>query len=426
MSKLFSAVGGLDIYLVGGGVRDQLMGLGAKDFDFVVVGSTPDTMLGLGFKQVGADFPVFLHPESGDEYALARTERKSGKGYHGFTVQASPDVTLVEDLGRRDLTINSIAMAADGQLVDPYGGVQDIQRKVLKHVSASAFVEDPVRVMRLARFAARYTDFTVDPETMDLARAVVASGEMSHLVAERVWAELAKGLMESKPSRMFDVLRQCGALAVLIPELNKLWGVIQKPEHHPEVDAGIHTMMAVDYAAKRGFDLDVRFAVLVHDLGKGITPVEMLPAHISHDVNGVPLVTDVALRLKVPSAMREMAEIVCAEHINIHGCKQRRMSSVVKLLMRLDAFRRPDRLVKMLQACESDARGRLGLEDREYTQPQYLLTALAAARSVNVAAVVSKCSKREFLQDQILNARTGAVRAALSAFSVDQATSVDC
>lgn len=396
-------------YLVGGAVRDILMGRTAQDQDWVVVGSTPEEMLARGFLPVGKDFPVFLHPETREEYALARTERKSGRGYRGFVVCADPTVSLEEDLGRRDLTINAIAVDDTDHLVDPFDGQGDIEHKVLRHVRAHTFVEDPVRVLRLARFAARYVDFQVAPETLKLCQAMVAQGELDHLVAERVWQELAKGLMEPKPSRMFDVLRACGALRVLLPELNCLWGVPQPAAHHPEIDTGVHVMMALDLAAQAGASLEVRFAVLTHDLGKGVTPDELLPAHHGHEAAGVPLVQAVAQRLRAPRSCEDLAVLVAREHTHVHRCKSMRNGSVISLLERLDAFRRPARLAQVVQACEVDARGRLGLHDRVYAEGQWLLKAFERAKAVDIASVVAQNKDKRFLPEQIHAARTHAL-----------------
>ena len=396
-------------YLVGGAVRDILMGRAAQDQDWVVVGSTPEQMLELGFLPVGKDFPVFLHPETREEYALARTERKNGRGYRGFVVCADPSVTLDEDLGRRDLTINAMAVDDTDHMVDPFDGQSDIENKVLRHVRAHTFVEDPVRVLRLARFAARYVDFQVAPETLQLCQAMVAGGELDHLVAERVWQELAKGLMEPKPSRMFEVLRECGALRVLLPELDALWGVPQPAAHHPEVDTGVHVMMALDLAAQEGASLEVRFAVLTHDLGKGLTPADVLPAHHGHEAAGVPLVQAVAQRLRVPRHCEDLAVLVAREHTHVHRCKSMRNGSVISLLERLDAFRRPARLEQVVQACGFDARGRLGLHDRVYAEGQWLLTAFERAKSVDIAPVVAQNKDKRFLHEQIHAARTQAL-----------------
>lgn len=401
-------------YLVGGAVRDLMMGIQPKDHDYVVVGSTPEQMIASGFRQVGADFPVFLHPETNEEYALARTERKSGRGYRGFVVHASPDVTLEEDLGRRDLTINAMASDEGDHLCDPYGGYDDVRAKVLRHVRAEAFVEDPVRVLRLARFAARYTDFSVAPETLALCQQMVADGELDHLVAERVWQEVAKGLMERKPSRMFEVLRECGALAVLMPELDRLAGVPQPAAHHPEVDTFVHVMMVVDLAAAREESLEVRFAALMHDLGKGITPPELWPAHHDHDEAGVPLVEAFCARLKVPSACRDLAVAMAREHTRIHRTTELKPTSMIHLFKRVDAFRRPERLEGLLRACECDARGRLGFADRAYPQSNILRVAFQAALSINAGEIAKVCKDPKHIPERIHGERTRKVKAALS------------
>lgn len=401
-------------YIVGGAVRDMMMGLEPADRDYVVVSSTPDAMLQLGFRQVGADFPVFLHPETNEEYALARTERKTGSGYKGFTVHASPDVTLEEDLGRRDLTINAMAQSDDGAVVDPYGGQVDLANKTLRHVRPEAFVEDPVRVLRLARFAARYTDFTVAPETLALCQEMVAAGELNHLVAERVWQEVAKGLLERKPSCMFEFLRSCGALAVILPELNRLAGVPQPEAHHPEIDTFVHVMMVVDLAAERGEVLEVRYAALLHDLGKGLTPPELWPAHHDHDEAGIELVEALSQRLRVPSDCRELAVAMCREHTRVHRAMELTATSVVHLLRRVDAFRRPERFEQLLLACECDARGRLGFKDRKYPQSDVLRTAFKATLTVNAGVVAKSCKRPEHIPERIHGERTRAVKAALA------------
>ena len=387
----------MQIYMVGGAVRDKLLGRPVNDHDWVVVGATPEQMLAQGYLPVGRDFPVFLHPETREEYALARTERKSGRGYRGFVVQSSPDVTLEEDLSRRDLTINAIAASADGisaeTLFDPYGGAHDIAARVLRHVT-DAFREDPVRILRVARFAARFTDFTVAPETMQLMREMVAHGEADHLVPERVWQELARGLMEEKPSRMFEVLRECGALAVLLPEVARLWGVPQRAEYHPEVDTGVHLMMVLDMAARLSAPLTVRFACLAHDLGKGTTPADVLPRHIDHETRSAELLKDVAERLRVPVDCREMADVVAREHGHIHRSQDLSAAALVRLLERCDAIRKPERFAEILLACECDARGRLGFEESAYPQRPRLLAVLAAVQSVVTREIAAQASAR--------------------------------
>jgi tRNA nucleotidyltransferase (CCA-adding enzyme) len=396
-------------YCVGGAVRDELLGFTVKDKDFVVVGSTPQAMLDAGYKPVGKDFPVFLHPKTHDEYALARTERKTAKGYKGFLVYASPEVTLEEDLARRDLTINAIAKDAGGKLIDPFNGLADIKSKTLRHVS-DAFAEDPVRILRAARFAARFTEFTVAPETLDLMRQMVQSGEVDALVQERVWQELSKGLMEQKPSRMFDVLRSCGALHKILPELDKLWGVPQPPQHHPEIDTGVHVMMVIDYAAKQNFNLPVRFAALMHDLGKGTTPVDILPRHIGHEARSVQLVKDVCKRLRVPNDCKALAQIVAKFHGKLHQVSHMRPSTVVEFLTELDAFRQPERFKDFLKACECDSRGRTGLENCELPETEFILTALQAASSIEAGAIAKQHTEPEKIKKAVFEARLQAVK----------------
>ena len=417
----------MKIFVVGGAVRDALMGLPVNDRDWVVVGSTPEAMAAQGYEPVGKDFPVFLHPDSREEYALARTERKTARGYKGFAVQAAPDVTLEEDLARRDLTINAMAVPQTlahaataqwtGQIVDPYEGQHDLQTKVLRHVT-EAFAEDPVRILRLARFAARFADFRVADETMALMRQMVQDGEVDHLVPERVWQELARGLMTPKPSRMFEVLRECGALQVLLPELNRLWGVPQRPEYHPEIDTGVHVMMVLDQSARLQTPLAVRWAALMHDLGKGTTPADVLPRHIGHETRSAKLAQKVAERLRVPNDCRELADVVAREHGNIHRSGELHAAAVMRLLSRCDAIRQPERFAGVLQACEADARGRLGLEDQDYPQAERLALALKAALGVATGEIAAQAA-REGLQgaeigQRIEAARVTAVNAMLS------------
>ena len=386
----------MQIYMVGGAVRDRLLGRPVNDHDWVVVGATPEQMLELGYLPVGRDFPVFLHPETREEYALARTERKSGRGYRGFVVQSSPDVTLEEDLSRRDLTINAIATAADASgaagLFDPYGGARDIEARVLRHVT-DAFHDDPVRILRVARFAARFTDFSVAPETMALMRSMVAHGEADHLVAERVWQELARGLMEEKPSRMFEVLRECGALKVVLPEVDRLWGVPQRAEYHPEVDTGVHLMMVLDMAARLQAPLTVRFACLTHDLGKGTTPQDALPRHIGHEQRSARLLKGLCERLRVPTECRETADVVAREHGNIHRSGDLGAAALVRLIERCDAIRKPARFDEILLACECDARGRLGFEESPYAPRQRLAAALTAVQSVATSVIAAHAAE---------------------------------
>lgn len=429
----------MQIYLVGGAVRDALLGLPVKDRDWVVVGATPEQMRAEGFSPVGKDFPVFLHPRTHEEFALARTERKTGPGYHGFAVHAAPDVTLEEDLSRRDITINAIAYPAsfirdrdhiyinplpspdtwsnDTALVDPHGGRADLAARVLRHVSP-AFREDPVRILRLARFAARFADFTVAPDTMALMREMVDSGEVDHLVAERVWQELAKGLMEAKPSRMFDVLRECGALKRLLPELNRLWGVSQRADYHPEVDTGVHVMLVLDMSARLQAPLAVRFACLGHDLGKGNTPVNILPRHLGHEGRSAQLIKNLCRRLRVPVDCRDLAEVVAREHSNIHRSMDLNASALMRLLERCDAMRKPERFAQVLLACECDARGRLGFADTPYPQRSHLLNTLSFAKRVateNIALLAqSTGAKGQQIGEKIHQARVAAIEASLN------------
>lgn len=380
-------------YIVGGAVRDQLLGVPVNDHDWVVVGSTPEEMIRGGFLPVGRDFPVFLHPQTKEEYALARTERKTAPGYHGFSFHADPSVTLEQDLARRDLTINAMALDSAGQLVDPFGGERDLRSKTLRHVSP-AFAEDPVRILRLARFAARFGDFHVAPETLELMRRMVEAGEVDALVPERVWQELSRGLMEAHPAKMFEVLRECGALARLLPEVDRLWGVPQPEQHHPEVDTGVHLMMVLEMSARLNAPLTVRFACLGHDLGKGTTPAELLPRHIAHEQRSVELVRRVCERWKVPADCRELAEVVAREHGNVHRSGDLDASAVMRLIERCDGLRRPERFAQMLLACECDARGRLGFEDRPYPPRERLQRALDRALGIDTSAIAADALAR--------------------------------
>lgn len=405
----------LEVYSVGGAVRDALLGIPVKDNDYVVVGSTEVEMLSLGYQPVGKDFPVFLHPKTHAEYALARTERKTAKGYKGFVVHASPDITLEQDLARRDFTMNAIAKSTTGKLIDPYGGQKDITQKVIRHVS-NAFVEDPVRILRAARFSARFTDFTIADETMALMQEMVRNGEVDALVPERVWQELAKGLMETKPSRMFEVLRQCGALEKILPELDCLWGVPQPAKHHPEVDTGVHVMMVLDYASQQGYSLPVRYAALMHDLGKGITPEDMLPRHIGHDVNGARIVKDVSKRLRAPNQFAELAFIVAKFHIKAHMVMEMKPSTLLKLLIDLDAIRQPERFELFLQTCESDARGRLGLAQTPLPGHDLLRRALEAAMDINAGKIAKQQDGPEKIKQAIYEARLVKVKSVIRSF----------
>lgn len=412
----------MKIYQVGGAVRDRLLQRPFHDTDWVVVGATPEDMTAQGFTPVGKDFPVFLHPQTHEEYALARTERKSGVGYRGFVVHTSPDVTLEEDLARRDLTINAIAAPADwagvGAVFDPYNGQADLQAKLLRHVT-DAFREDPVRILRVARFAARFEDFSVAPETLQLMREMVQAGETDHLVPERVWQEIRRGLMEAQPSRMFEVLRSCGALQVILPELNRLWGVPQRTEYHPEVDTGVHAMLVLDMAAQLHAPLTVRFACLCHDFGKGTTPADVLPRHIGHEQRSARLLQAVCDRWRVPNDCKELADVVAREHGNIHRSSDLNAAAVMRLLERCDAIRKPERFTEALLACECDARGRTGLQAQPYPQRLRLQAALDAALAVNTAPIAQAAAQQglqgKAIGEAVTAARTQAVAQALAA-----------
>lgn len=402
----------MQIYQVGGAVRDSLLGLPVKDRDYVVVGATPDQMVAAGYRPVGKDFPVFLHPQTQQEYALARTERKTAKGYKGFSVYADPKVTLEEDLARRDFTINAIAQAEDGSLIDPFHGQNDIQKKTLRHVT-EAFSEDPVRILRAGRFLARFTDFNVAPETLALMRSMVAAGEVDALVPERVWQEIAKGLMEKQPSRMFEMLRDCGALQVILPELERLWGVPQTATYHPEVDTGIHVMMVIDYAARQDYSLPVRFAALTHDLGKGTTPADVLPRHIGHELRSVDLIREVVARLRVPNDCKDLALVVAKFHGKLHAARQMKASTLLQFLEELDAFRQRGRFEDFLLACECDSRGRLGLENCPLDDAKHLSVALQAAVTVDAGAIAKSCSSAADIKQSVAEARIQAIQSAL-------------
>lgn len=400
----------MKFYSVGGAVRDALLGLPASDRDWVVVGGTPEQLLALGYRPVGRDFPVFLHPDTGEEVALARTERKSGRGYHGFSFHAAPEVTLEEDLARRDLTINAMARDADGRLVDPYGGERDLRERVLRHVSP-AFAEDPVRLLRVARFAARWPDFQVAPQTLALMRRIVDDGEVDHLVPERVWQELARGLMEAHPARLVEVLRETGALARLLPEVERLFGVPQRPEHHPEVDTGAHLLLVLQACARVQAPLTVRFACLCHDLGKGTTPRAQWPRHLGHEQRGARMARAVAERLRAPLDCRELADVTAREHGNVHASLALAPAAVLRLLERCDALRRPQRFEELLLACQCDARGRRGREDDPYPQRARLSMALRAVLGADTAAA-SRQALAEGLQGPAIGARVHAARLA--------------
>ena len=403
-------------YMVGGAVRDALLGLPVNDRDWVVVGASPQEMIEAGYLPVGKDFPVFLHPVTREEYALARTERKTARGYHGFAFHAEPDVTLEEDLARRDLTINAMAQEPGGEVIDPFAGQADLRARVLRHVTA-AFREDPVRILRVARFAARFPQFSLAPETLALMREMVRSGEVDALVAERVWQELARGLMEDKPSRMFELLRECGALVRLLPEVDRLWGVPQRADYHPEVDTGVHLMMVLDMSARLAAPLAVRFACLTHDLGKGTTPADILPRHHGHEERSARLLKGVCERLRVPTECRELADVVAREHGNIHRSGEFAAAALVRLMERCDAFRKPQRFGLALLACECDARGRGGLAEQPYPQRARLLAALAAAQSVATHEIAAQAQERQLggpkIGEMIQQARVAAVAAAL-------------
>ncbi|MEO8003556.1 MAG: multifunctional CCA addition/repair protein [Betaproteobacteria bacterium] len=403
----------MKIYVVGGAVRDSLLGLPVADQDYVVVGATPEQMEALGYRAVGKDFPVFLHPQTHEEYALARTERKTARGYKGFEIFASPEVTLEQDLARRDLTINAIARDEDGHLIDPHGGVADLKAGILRHVGP-AFVEDPVRVLRVARFAARF-GFAIAPETLALMREMARNGEVDHLVAERVWQELSRGLMEKKPSRMLLALRECGALGRVLPEVDALFGVPQPAQHHPEVDTGRHVLLVLDYAAEHDYPLTVRFAALTHDLGKALTPDDRLPKHHGHEQRGVALVEALCERLRVPGECRDLAVLASRYHLDVHRAEELKPATVLKLLSAVDVYRKPERFEELLAVCISDYRGRLGLQDRAYPQADLLRAAAAAARSVDAGAIAQATSGPARIATAIAAARLGAVTAALAA-----------
>ena len=402
----------MKVYAVGGSVRDQLLGLEIRDQDYVVVGSTPEEMQRLGFKPVGKDFPVFLHPDTHEQYALARTERKSGHGYRGFTVYASPDVTLEQDLERRDLTINAIARDESGDIIDPFNGRADLDNGILRHVSP-AFAEDPVRILRVARFAARFS-FAIAAETRTLMRQLVENGEIDHLVSERVWQEISTGLMESTPSIMFQVLRDCDALVRILPELDALFGVPQPDEPHPEIDAGVHILMAIDYAASRQYSLPVRFAALTHDLGKGVTPPEQWPAHHGHENTGVQLVESLCTRLRVPGDCRDVARLTARFHGDIHRAEQLRPATSLKILSAADVFRKPERFEDILRASESDFRGRPGFEEKPYPQADWFRTVGHAARRVNAGEIASGLDEPALIKELVDAARIDAIREAIA------------
>jgi tRNA nucleotidyltransferase (CCA-adding enzyme) len=399
----------MQVYLVGGAVRDAQLGIPHRERDWCVVGATPAELESQGYRRVGKDFPVFLHPETNEEYALARTERKTGPGYHGFAFHYSPDVTIEEDLARRDLTINAIAQGEDGKLIDPWGGLADIENRKLRHVS-DAFVEDPVRVLRVARFAARFADlgFTVADETLRLMRRMVDEGEIDALVADRVWKETEQALAGRNLRVFFETLRECGALRVLYPEVDALFGIPQPEQWHPEIDTGLHVMMVLDQAEAISPDLEVRFAALVHDLGKGNTPKSQLPGHQGHETRGCKLIRALAARLPVPNACRDLGLMVSEFHTHVHRAFELRPKTILKVLEKTDAFRRPERFEQFLLTCEADARGRAGLEERRYGQADFFRQAFSAAASIDAASIAADAEGRDIPQ-AIRRARTKAI-----------------
>lgn len=405
---------GLTVYLVGGAVRDALLGRTVTERDYVVVGATPADLLQRGFLQVGKDFPVFLHPHTKAEYALARTERKSAPGYHGFVVHAAPEITLEQDLQRRDLTINALAQDANGTIIDPYGGQADLAARQLRHISP-AFAEDPVRILRVARFAARFAPlgFQIAPATRELMQAMVNAGEVDALVPERVWQELAKALRETQPSLFFTTLRDCGALARLLPELDRLWGIPQSAHWHPEIDTGVHAMLVLDMAAQLAPEVEVRFAALCHDLGKGTTPAELLPRHHGHEMRSEQCTKSISARLNIPNACRKLAQLTAREHGLIHRVDELRPATLLDLLERTDAFRNPRRFTQLLIACEADFRGRGGYAERHYPQAEVWRHLLAAATAVNAGAIARAARSPAEIPIQIRAARLAAIKSAL-------------
>ena len=403
----------MKIYAVGGAVRDRLLGRPVADQDYVVVGASPEQMEQLGYRPVGKDFPVFLHPQTQEEYALARTERKTARGYKGFEIHASPEITLEQDLARRDLTINAIARDDAGGIIDPYHGVADLQAGILRHVSP-AFVEDPVRILRVARFAARF-GFAIAPETLELMREMVRNGEVDHLVPERVWQELSRGLMEERPSRMLLVLRECGALARVLPEVDALFGVPQSAQHHPEVDTGVHILLVIDYAASHQHPLTVRFAALTHDLGKALTAPQHWPKHHGHEHRSVELVERLCERLRIPGECRDLAVLTARYHGDVHRAAELRPATVLKLLAAADIYRKPARFEELLAACSCDYHGRTGLESRPYPQADLLRSAAAAARAVDAGAIARTSGQEpNRIAAAIEAARLAAVASALA------------
>ncbi|MEC7120278.1 MAG: multifunctional CCA addition/repair protein [Pseudomonadota bacterium] len=400
----------MEIYLVGGAVRDAQLNRPITERDYVVVGTTPEQMIAAGYKPVGKDFPVFLHPETHEEYALARTERKNGRGYAGFSFYTSPDLTLEQDLIRRDLTINAMAQTEDGQIIDPFGGLKDLDQRILRHVS-DAFVEDPLRVLRVARFAARYAPlgFRIAPETLHLMQQLVNSGELDALTPERVWKETERALEEDRADVYIEVLRTCGALKILIPELDALFGVPQRPQHHPEVDSGIHSLMTLQRACEAQYTTRVRWAALLHDVGKALTPEDEWPRHHQHEERGIDPVREICKRFRVPTAYRELAELVCREHLMCHRVQDLRAGTVWRLLQRLDVLRKPERVEEFIQCCQCDARGRLGLEDRPYPQADFIRQAMQLVRQIRANDLPANLNGYS-IGEALVNARIEAIR----------------
>jgi tRNA nucleotidyltransferase (CCA-adding enzyme) len=399
-------------YLVGGAVRDNMLGRTVHDRDWVVVGETTESMLAQGFSQVGKDFPVFLHPHSKEEYALARTEQKQGKGYTGFSVNSAADVTLEQDLSRRDLTINAMAMDANNEVIDPFNGQHDLQQRILRHVSP-AFVEDPLRVLRVARFAARYAEygFTIAPDTMTLMRTMVAQGELDHLIPERVWKETSRALLENQPQVFFNVLRECGALKVWLPELDCLWGIPNPAKWHPEIDTGVHTMLVLEQAAKISQDLAIRYAALVHDLGKGLTDPDQWPSHRGHEILGLKPIEQVSERLKVPNDCTQLALLMSEFHSHMHRAFELKPTTILKMFNRCDAWRKASRFEQLIVTCEADARGRTGFEDRDYDQAKFIRKAFEVANQVAVQPIIAAGFNGKDIRKQLDIKRTEAITA---------------
>ena len=402
----------MQIYLVGGAVRDALLNIPIKDKDWVVVGSTPEELINLGYSQVGADFPVFLHPKTKEEHALARTERKSGSGYQGFICDFSPDISLEDDLLRRDLTINAMAQDDDGSIVDPYNGQQDIENKKLRHVS-KAFAEDPLRVLRVARFAARFAHlgFTIADETIELMREIASSGELAHLTAERVWQETERALGESQPWVYFEALRECNALEIIFPELDHLFGIPQPEKHHPEIDCGIHTLMVLEQASQLSSDINIRWASLLHDLGKGLTREDILPSHHGHEQSGEQLVIELNQRLKTPNEFKDLSRLVCVYHTHVHRAFELKPQTLLKFFNKIDLWRKPERLQQILLACKADSRGRTGFEKVEYNQVEYITEIAEACLSVTAKQFVEQGIKGKAIGEAIAQERLKVIKA---------------